>query len=511
MSPFRSVIARVLAGVCVALLSACAHLPPLEGRSVSTAVSDTGNTRLGRGVEEFARGHPGLTGVMPLVRGHDAFAARATLAAAAERTLDLQYYVWHDDLSGGLLFDAVQRAADRGVRVRLLLDDNNTVGMDERLWALDAHPNIEVRLFNPFVNRGARLLDYLSDFSRVNRRMHNKSFTADNQVTVVGGRNVGDEYFSAGDHAMFIDLDMLAIGEVVNAVSRDFDRYWASDSAYPLRTLKPSPPGSGPMRQAVAAASVENYRRMIAESTFVRDLMARKLAFEWVPARMISDDPAKGLGRADDSTYLWAKLVKAVPRPTQELVLVSPYFVPTDRGADFLTGLARQGVKVSVVTNSLEATDVAVVHSGYAHWRQPLLAAGVDLHELKRAAAMPPVRERGMMGMGSSSTSSLHAKVFLVDRRHVFVGSFNFDPRSAKLNTELGFVIDSPMLTHTLAGGLASILPERTYRLRLQDGAIQWTEMLDGSELVFDSDPYTSWLLRFGVSFLSLLPLEDLL
>jgi cardiolipin synthase C len=239
--------------------------------------------------------------------------------------------------------------------------------------------------------------------------------------------------------------------------------------------------------------------------------MARKLAFEWVPARMISDDPAKGLGRADHSTYLWAQLVKSVPRPTQELVLVSPYFVPTDRGADFLTGLARQGVKVSVVTNSLEATDVAVVHSGYAHWRQPLLAAGVDLHELKRAAAMPPVRERGMMGMGSSSTSSLHAKVFLMDRRHVFVGSFNFDPRSAQLNTELGFVIDSPMLTHTLAGGLASILPERTYRLRLQDGAIQWTEQLDGSELVFDSDPYTSWLLRFGVSFLSLLPLEDLL
>jgi len=513
MGLIRSVVARILASICIAALAACAQLPPLEGRTVSTAVTDTANTRLGQGVEELVRAHPGLTGVLPLPGGHDAFAARATLAAAADRTLDIQYYIWHDDLSGGLLFEALRRAADRGVRVRLLLDDANTSGMDERLQALDAHPNIEVRLFNPFANRGARLLDYLGDFSRVNRRMHNKSFTADSQVTVVGGRNVGDEYFAASTAStMFIDLDVLAVGEVVASVSRDFDRYWASDSAYPLDKLGPPPPTSGPLRKAYAAASTEGYLQAIAESTFVRDLMARQMAFEWAPARMISDDPAKALGRAADSGHLWTQLMQVVPRATEEVILVSPYFVPTERGAAMLSDLAREGVKVRVLTNSLEATDVPVVHSGYAHWRRPLLAAGVELHELKRVAAPPAPREHRMgMGMGSSSSSSLHAKVFLTDRRRVFVGSFNFDPRSARLNTELGFVIDSPALTNALARKITGLLPEFSYRLHLQDGAVQWTEQRDGAQLVFHRDPHTGWLKRLGVSILTLLPLEELL
>jgi cardiolipin synthase C len=507
MSSCRSVVARILSWFCVAALAACAQLPPLEGRTVSTAVTDTASTRLGQGVEGLVRAHPGLTGVLPLAGGHDAFAARATLAAAAERTLDIQYYIWHDDLSGGLLFEALGRAADRGVRVRLLLDDANTSGMDERLRALDAHPNIEVRLFNPFANRGARLLDLLGDFQRVNRRMHNKAFTADNQVTVVGGRNVGDEYFAASTASkMFIDLDVLAVGEVVASVSRDFDRYWASDSAYPLDKLGPSPPTSAPLRKAYAAESAESYLQAIAESTFVRDLMARQLAFEWAPTRMISDDPAKALGRAEDSGHLWTQLMQVVPRATEEVILVSPYFVPTARGAEVLSALAREGVKVRVLTNALETTDVPLVHSGYAHWRKPMLAAGVELYEVKRAAAPPATRGSRM---GSSSSSSLHAKVFLTDRRRVFVGSFNFDPRSARLNTELGFVIDSPALTNALASRITGLLPELTYRLSLQDGALQWTEQRDGALQSYDHDPHTSFLRRLGVSILRLLPLED--
>jgi cardiolipin synthase C len=507
MSSCRSVVARILSWICVATLAACAQLPPLEGRTVSTAVTDTANTRLGLGVEELVRAHPGLTGVLPLAGGHDAFAARATLAAAADRTLDIQYYIWHDDLSGGLLFEALGRAADRGVRVRLLLDDANTSGMDERLRALDAHPNIEVRLFNPFANRGARLLDFLGNFQRVNRRMHNKSFTADSQVTVVGGRNIGDEYFAASTAStMFIDLDVLAVGEVVASVSRDFDRYWASDSAYPLDRLGPSSPTSGPLRKAYAAESAQSYLQAIAQSTFVRDLMARQLDFEWAPTRMISDDPAKALGRAEDSGHLWTQLMQVVPRATQEVILVSPYFVPTARGAEVLSALAREGVKVRVLTNALEATDVPVVHSGYAPWRKPMLAAGVELYELKRAAAPPATREHRM---GSSSSSSLHAKVFLTDRRRVFVGSFNFDPRSARLNTELGFVIDSPALTSVLAQKITGLLPEFAYRLSLQDGAVQWAEQRDGAVLLYDRDPHTSFLRRLGVSILTLLPLED--
>ena len=499
-------LGRLSLWTAAAFLAGCAQLPSLEGRSVSTADTDTAGTRLGQALAFQLRAHPGLAGVLPLAGGHDAFAARATLAHAAERTLDIQYYIWRDDLSGSLLFDAVQRAADRGVRVRLLLDDNNTVGLDERLRALDAHPQIEVRLFNPFAHRGARLLDFLGDFSRVNRRMHNKSFTADNQVTVIGGRNVGDEYFAAGEGTLFVDLDVLAVGAVVQAVSRDFDRYWASESAYPIDRLAPTG-ASAPVRRAIAAESVDQYREAIARSTFVRDLLANRLPLEWAPAQLISDDPLKALGRAQGSGHLWMQLQQAVPRPSRELLLVSPYFVPMAEGSDFLAGLAAQGVQVRVVTNALEATDVPAVHSGYARWREPLLAAGVGLYELKREAAAGP-RDRGFAG---SSASSLHAKVFVIDRQRLFVGSFNFDPRSARLNTELGFVIESPALAGTLAERASAHLPERTYRLQLQDGRLQWTEQQGGTQRVYDRDPNTSWLLRFGVSLMSLLPIDDLL
>jgi putative cardiolipin synthase len=211
-------------------LQGCAHLPSLENRSVSTALQDTADTRLGKSVLPLTRAHPGKSGVFALPNGRNAFAARVLLANAAERTLDVQYYIWHKDMSGTLLFEVLHRAADRGVRVRLLLDDFNTEGLETILAALNAHPNIEVRLFNPFAHRQWRFLDFVSDFSRVNRRMHNKSFTADNQVTIIGGRNVGDEYFGAGQENLFVDLDVMAIGPVVKDVSREFDRYWNSAS-----------------------------------------------------------------------------------------------------------------------------------------------------------------------------------------------------------------------------------------------------------------------------------------
>ena len=217
--------------VTLALSQGCTFLPPLDGRTISTRLQNTAESRLGRSIAPLAEAHPGLTGVVPLLSGRDAFAARVRLADVAERSLDVQYYIWHADLSGTLLLDALRRAADRGVRVRLLLDDNNTGDLDETLAALDAQPNIEVRLFNPFAVRQWRPLGYLFDFARLNRRMHNKSFTADNQATVIGGRNVGDEYFAAGQDVLFVDLDVLAVGPIVDEVSRDFDRYWASGSS----------------------------------------------------------------------------------------------------------------------------------------------------------------------------------------------------------------------------------------------------------------------------------------
>jgi len=504
--PARAAL-RLVAALCALLLWGCGQLPPLEGRSTSAVVQDTQGTRLGTALHPLVQAHPQLSGVVLLADGAAAFAARTALADAAQRTLDLQYYIWRHDGTGVQLFEAVRRAAARGVRVRLLLDDNNTAEIEDVLRALDAQPNIEVRLFNPFVHRRLRLLDFLTDFSRVNRRMHNKSFTADNQVSIVGGRNIGDEYAGTGAGTVFVDLDVLAVGAVVPQVSRDFDRYWASASSYPLAALlqgasRDLPAKAGPM----ALAATES----VPPSALVRDLLAGRLALHWAPVAMVSDDPAKGLGRAATQDLLWARLQAVMPNASREVQLVSPYFVPRGRGADLLISLATQGRRVTVLTNALEATDVPAVHGGYAPWRRPLLEAGVELYELKRQAAAP-AGPQGPVSSAGSSSSSLHAKTFVVDRTDLFVGSFNFDPRSARLNTEIGFVIHAPPLAAAVTDALAQRVPEAAYRLRLRDGAIEWVEQGPDGITVHPDEPDAGLGLRLLVRVLGLLPIGDLL
>jgi putative cardiolipin synthase len=299
----------VLLGLSAGMLG-CGDLPPLEDRNdrtSSTALVDRGATRLEQAISPRVAAHPGKSGIYPLSDAREAFAARVLLARAAERSLDAQYYIWRKDRSGTLLFGALREAADRGVRVRLLLDDNNTTGLDSTLAALDAHPNIEVRLFNPFVVRAPRWIGYLTDFTRLNRRMHNKSFTADNQATIVGGRNVGDEYFDASDGTAFVDLDVLAVGRVVQAVSDDFDRYWASGLSYPVDRLLPPASAAETAQLTAAAAAIEanpaaaSYLQAVQITPFVRDLLAGRLAVTWAPVRMVSDPPANWQPRIRDA------------------------------------------------------------------------------------------------------------------------------------------------------------------------------------------------------------------
>ncbi|MCW5624142.1 MAG: phospholipase D family protein, partial [Burkholderiales bacterium] len=379
----------ILALFLASLLVACSPLPPLEGRPVSTHLQDTADTQLGKVLKGPITEHPGLSGVYAVGDGRQAFAARALLADAAERSLDVQNYIWHNDMSGTLMFQALLRAAERGVRVRLLLDDNNTSGLDPTLAALDAHPNIEVRLFNPFMQRRWRLLGYATDFSRLNRRMHNKSFTADNQATIVGGRNVGDEYFGAGQEKLFLDLDVIAVGPVVGEVSKDFDRYWASESAYPVDRIVPPPNAAGIQAlrdratQYMTDPAARPYVSALKGTRLVRQLLSADLPFEWVKVRMVSDDPAKGLGKAPPHRMITQQLVDVLGAPEQELELVSPYLVPTIGGVNAFTDLSLSGVKITVLTNSLAATDVAAVHAGYAKRRRALLEAGVTLYEMK--------------------------------------------------------------------------------------------------------------------------------
>jgi len=408
------VLCGLVALVALAQLQGCAPLPPLEDRLTSVRLCDTEDTSLGRSIAPLARSHAGLSGVLPVLSGRDAFATRVRLADLAERSLDVQYYIWDKDLSGTLLLEALRRAADRGVRVRLLLDDNRTAGLDATLAALAAHSNVEVRLFNPFRTRSWRVLGYLFDFDRLNRRMHNKSFTADNQATVIGGRNVGDEYFGASHDFLFVDLDVLAIRPVVDEVSRDFDRYWASESAYPAGKLLPpiGAESASALEDAAAAAAREPaavaYTDAVAGSTFVHSLLAKTLTFEWARVEMVSDDPAKGLGLAAPDALLWNRLKRVMKRPERDLRVVSAYFVPGEAGVEFFAAMGAKGVATSILTNSAEATDVLAVQAFYAKRRRPLLEAGVKLFELKRAWSKPSAGSTPRPGalFGSSSTRS---------------------------------------------------------------------------------------------------------
>ena len=488
----------------------------------ASALGASTDTRLARGVQAHLAEHAsaGESGFVPLRDGRDAFAARYYLIEAAESTLDVQYYIWHDDMAGALLLDALVRAAARGVRVRLLLDDNNTMGLDALLAAIDRQSGIEVRLFNPFRHRRWRVIDYVTDFSRVNRRMHNKSLTADGQVTIVGGRNVGDEYFDAGHETIFVDFDVLAIGPVVADVSRDFDRYWTSEPARTVRdVLAPIDATTAATHcQRVARRrddpEADSYRTCLASRPFMRDLAAGTLPIEWAAATMISDDPAKVLGRTSEHQLLFTRLKTLIGTPKTALRLISPYFVPGKHGVDYLTALSTHGVRIEILTNSLEATDVAAVHAGYAKRRRPLLRAGIALFELRRDSAMPsPAKLRsGPGGSMGSSGSSLHAKTFAVDEARVFVGSFNFDPRSARLNTELGFLIDSPVMAREIAQAFADRIPRRAYRLVLGDRSrLEWEDLRDERTVILTSEPGTRVWERTVVALLSLLPIEWLL
>ncbi|HWT15478.1 MAG TPA: phospholipase D family protein [Patescibacteria group bacterium] len=461
-------------------------------------------------VRPLTEAHPGVSGLVALDEGGDAFAARIQLADAAEHAIDAQYYIWHHDNAGTLLLQALLRAADRGVKVRLLLDDNNTAGLDDTLAALNTHRCIEVRVFNPFRWRRFRALGLIADFTRLNRRMHNKSFTVDGVATIVGGRNIGDEYFGTGEGVQFIDLDVFAIGPVVDEVRHDFERYWHSVPAQPLARVL----GTG-RTDAAALALLADERRPspIADAPLrarcVNDLLCGCVDFEWAPTRLISDDPAKVLGRAHRRGLAWPKLREILGSPKRELHLVSPYFVPTAAGVAFFTALARQGVRISVLTNSLEATDVVAVHAGYAKWRVPLLRAGIALFETRRLIALPRTRRRKLL---VRSAASLHTKTFAIDRERVFIGSFNFDPRSARLNTEMGFMIDSPALARACAEGFGEDISAHAYAVRLDpDPHLCWHEHDDGAERAHRLEPGASIWRRALVRLLSWLPIEHLL
>lgn len=506
-----------------ALVSACATLPPADGVP-SHALTDTADTALGRLAARQPPPEASGSALYLLADNLDALVARVVLAEKAERSLDLQYYIWHDDDTGRYLADAVLRAADRGVRVRVLLDDVGVGADDALLLAVDAHPSIEVRVFNPVASRAFRRVGAALEFSRVNRRMHNKALIADNQAAIVGGRNIGDEYFGASPNVSFGDLDVLAQGPVVREVSTAFDAYWNSEAAYPVGTMTGATPEPGALdalraRLAAQAAAQRDLPYAAQARERLRAGLERPRDVVWGHAVLLYDDPAKITRAADDPEgHLLPQLRALNVQARQTMLIVSPYFVPGRAGVAWLRRLREQGVAVTVLTNSLAATDVAAVHAGYRRYREELLRMGVALYEVRPMQAPDERGKRSGTKLSAfgSSRASLHAKTYVADKTTVFIGSMNLDPRSVQLNTELGLVCTSPALAAQVAA-LAPQLGRIAWRLALQDDPadpaggqrLVWIDETQPDAAPLTREPESSALRRFGVWFMGLFPIES--
>jgi putative cardiolipin synthase len=501
------------------------HLTPRATGTPSRALAvQPAQTELDREVEPLLETHPGMTGVLAAHDGLDAFAMRALATRKAGRSLDLMYFIWKDDLAGRLLAREVHAAAARGVRVRVLLDDINLSGLESALLALDAHANIELRVYNPFRNRAeaVRVLEMLQRFGSLNHRMHNKAWIADNRVAVVGGRNIGEAYFSAAD-VNFRDLDLLLFGPAVAQASQVFDAYWNSAAAVPVAALHPGDPNY--LRMMIQGAELDAaepraapYLARVEASRGVTAYHARRLATHWTDRlRIVADPPMKGrdgaprcgldrLDADDCETWMVDRIVADVAAAKREAWIITPYFVPGEDGTAVLAERARAGVHLGIVTNSLAANDVAAVHAGYAKSRDDLLAAGVRLHELRARAGAD--HHRSAFGSGGAS---LHTKAYVLDASRGFVGSFNLDPRSATLNTEMGVMFDDPVLAQVVRLEYDRLTsPALSNAVFLDgDGNVRWRDDSTRPPTVLDTEPGSTRWQRAQAKVLGWLPIDS--
>ncbi|MFY8275437.1 phospholipase D family protein [Pseudoalteromonas sp. SSDWG2] len=458
-----------------------------------------------------------LSGFYPLADGLDAFAARIALVETAQSSIDIQYYLFHRQQSTLLLSAYLLKAADRGVRVRILLDDMSQAESEKDLSALALHDNIDVRLFNPLNHRNLRFLSFITDYSRVSRRMHNKSFIVDSKVFITGGRNIGNAYFSGEDHAQFVDLDILSVGPIVEKASHAFDLYWNHPLAVNVKELyvRADPQHFATIRESFAKVVSEQYGsdspyvQRLKSSNIVKNLQKGRLNLDWAKGYLYVDDPNKLLTSSEDtSTHMAPKMLAAMGAPKQRAVIVSPYFIPREPGVALIRSWINSGVDVTVLTNSLAATDVPVVHAGYANYRQELVAMGVKLWELKPDFAQQGNKSK-ITDLTGSSNASLHAKTMAFDDDRIFIGSLNLDPRSFNLNTELGVVLMSCDINAMLRSWVDSDMPHFAWRVTLSEqGELMWTDS-DGS--IYNHEPQTSTLARFSTWLMSWLPIESVL
>ena len=493
------------------------------------ALAHPEETRLGEQFAGVAGEHAGDSGFRILTVGVDGFLIRAQVIDAAERTLDLQYFIFRGDETGRLLTEKLLHAADRGVRVRVLVDDGATIAGDEQIIALDAHPSVEIRVFNPFAYRGhhesRRVAEYLFNHSRLDYRMHNKLLVADNAVALVGGRNVGNQYFQMDPESQFADDDVFAVGPVAAKLSATFDEYWNSAFAIPAGALQGEEQADNGLEhhrsrprerlQPLQAPGID-YIGRLASGEPLAGMVSGRLPLVWAQAQVICDSPDKKSVEtgARPGRLMLRPIALAAGAVQSELLMVTPYFIPADEELQLLKDMRTRNVRVRVLTNSLESNPDPAAYSGYQRYRVPLLEDGVELYEVRSLLG-------STKGSGQTATVSrygnyaLHAKLFVFDNQRVYVGSMNFDQRSKRLNTEVGLIIDSPELARqTTSRFEAMAQPDASYVLALRprdtggQARLVWDTRENSQPVEYSREPARSEWQRLKVRFLAMLPLD---
>jgi len=517
-------LVAVLGAVVATGPGACTSIDRETPRSPSTVLTtdESKATALGRLWIAMEPSDPALSAFRPLPNNLESLAARLALIDAAERTVDLQSFIFNNDDTGLYLVDRLVAAADRGVRIRILIDDLCAHGVETGLALIDAHPNIELRLFNPWTYRGGpltRIPEFILT-PRLNHRMHNKLFIADGTVAIFGGRNLSDEYLGYHTDFDYRDLDVAATGPVAADAGRIFDDFWNGPDAIPVSGFTPRPDVEAQMVEARTRLGIHReklrntpYADAVRETEFMQQLRTRSL--KWIVARgtVVADSPEKTVRAGEEG---WCRTVADELRDPffaaqKELIACSPYFVPGDAVVDRLCELASRGVTVRILTNSLASNDMKIAHAGYTKYRERLARCGVEVFELRRRGSNAPADELAVPAFGSHSVS-LHAKSFVIDRQRVFIGSVNLDPRSIVLNTEIGVFVDNPELAESISGSISSLMSsEWSYRLEISpEGALTWVgQDAAGNETRTTDDPDSSFWDRLSIFLQRMLPVES--